>query len=54
MNRILFSREGEIRPAAVVAVGLILSAIAFDIHTLIANGPRRPSGCRARPPSSAP
>lgn len=37
MNRIVFSQEGEIRPAAVVGVGLILSAIAFAINTLIAN-----------------
>lgn len=37
MNRITFSREGEIRPAAVVLVGLVLSAIAFAINTLIAN-----------------
>ena len=37
MNRIAFSREGEIRPAAVVLVGLVLSAAAFAINTLIAN-----------------
>ena len=37
MNRIMFSREGEIRPAAVVLVGLVLSAMAFGINTLIAN-----------------
>ena len=37
MNRIMFSREGEIRPAAVVLVGLILSAMAFGTNTLIAN-----------------
>ncbi len=37
MNRIVFSQEGEIRPAAVVAVGLVLSAVAFAINTLIAN-----------------
>lgn len=37
MNRIVFSREGEIRPAVVVGLGLILSAVAFAINTLIAN-----------------
>ena len=37
MNRIVFSQEGEIRPAAVVGVGLVLSAVAFAINTLIAN-----------------
>jgi hypothetical protein len=37
MNRILFSGGGEIRPAAVVAVGLVLSAVAFGINMLIAN-----------------
>ncbi len=37
MNRIVFSREGGIRPAAVVGVGLILSAVAFALNTLIAN-----------------
>jgi hypothetical protein len=36
MNRIVFSREGEIHPAAVVLVGLILSAIAFALDMLIA------------------
>ncbi|QIN83497.1 hypothetical protein GBA63_13290 [Rubrobacter tropicus] len=36
MNRIVFSREGGIRPAAVVGVGLLLSAIAFAVNTLIA------------------
>ncbi|QIN80131.1 hypothetical protein GBA65_18195 [Rubrobacter marinus] len=36
MNRIMFSRGGEIRPAAVVVVGLLLSAIAFAVNTLIA------------------
>lgn len=37
MNRITFSRDGEIRPAAVVMVGLVLSAIAFALDMLIAN-----------------
>lgn len=37
MNRIAFDREGRIRPAAVVLVGLVLSAVAFAINTLIAN-----------------
>ncbi|QIN77440.1 hypothetical protein GBA65_01755 [Rubrobacter marinus] len=37
MNRIAFSPEGEIRPAAVVLVGLVLSAVAFAINTLIAS-----------------
>lgn len=37
MNRIVFSQEGEIRPAAVVGVGLVLSAVAFAINTLIAD-----------------
>lgn len=37
MNRIAFSKEGGIRPVAVVLVGLVLSAIAFAINTLIAN-----------------
>lgn len=36
MNRILFGREGEIRPASVVGVGLVLSALAFAVNTLIA------------------
>ena len=37
MNRIMFGREGGIRPAFVVGVGLILSAIAFAVNVLIAN-----------------
>ena len=37
MNRIAFSREGEIRPAMVVLVGLVLSAVAFAINMLVAN-----------------
>jgi hypothetical protein len=37
MNRIVFSREGGIRPAVVVGVGLLLSAIAFAVNMLIAN-----------------
>ena len=37
MNRIMFDAEGEIRPAAVVGVGLLLSAVAFAVNTLIAN-----------------
>ncbi len=37
MNRITFSREGEIRPTAVVLVGLVLSAIAFALDMLIAS-----------------
>ncbi len=37
MNCIVFSWEGEIRPAAVVGVGLLLSAIAFAVNALIAN-----------------
>lgn len=37
MNRIAFDREGQIRPATVVVVGLILSAVAFAVNTLIAN-----------------
>jgi hypothetical protein len=37
MNRITFNQEGEIRPAAVVLVGLVLSAIALTVNTLIAN-----------------
>jgi hypothetical protein len=37
MNRITFSPEGEIRPAAVVLVGLVLSAIALALDMLIAN-----------------
>ncbi len=36
MNRITFSQEGEIRPDAVVLVGLVLSAIAFALDMLIA------------------
>lgn len=36
MNRITFSQEGEIRPAAVVLMGLVLSAIAFALDMLIA------------------
>ena len=37
MNRITFSQEGEIRPAAVALLGLVLSAVAFAIDSLIAN-----------------
>lgn len=37
MNRIMFNERSEIRPAAVVGVGLILSAMAFAINTLVAN-----------------
>ena len=37
MNRITFSKDGAIRPATVVLVGLVLSAIAFALDTLIAN-----------------
>ena len=37
MNRITFSREGDIRPATVVLVGLTLSAIAFALDALIAS-----------------
>ncbi len=37
MNYIVFGRKGEIRPAGVVLVGLVLSAIAFAINALIAN-----------------
>ena len=36
MNRVVFSREGGIRPVAVVLVGLVLSAVAFAINTFIA------------------
>jgi hypothetical protein len=36
MNRITFSLEGKIRLAAVVLVGLILSAVAFALDMLIA------------------
>ena len=36
MSRIVFSQEGEIRPAAVVGVGLLLSAIAFAVNARIA------------------
>ena len=36
MNRIVFGREGGIRPVAVALVGLVLSAVAFGINTLIA------------------
>ena len=37
MNRIAFSTEGEIRPAVVVMVGIVLSAVAFGVNTLVAN-----------------
>lgn len=37
MGRIVFSQEGGIRPAALVGFGLVLSAVAFAINTLIAN-----------------
>jgi len=37
MNSITFDPEGRIRPAAVVLVGLVLSAVAFAIDSLIAN-----------------
>lgn len=36
MNRITFSPEGKIRPAAVALVGLALSAVAFALDMLIA------------------
>lgn len=36
MNRITFGPEGEIRPAAVALVGLVLSAVAFALDVLIA------------------
>ena len=36
MNRITFSSEGKIRLAAVVLVGLVLSAVAFALDMLIA------------------
>ena len=36
MNRITFSPEGKIRPAAVALVGLALSAAAFALDMLIA------------------
>ena len=35
MSRIVFGREGGIRPVAVVLVGLVLSAVAFAVNTLI-------------------
>ena len=37
MNRIMFNAEGGIRPSAVIGVGLLLSAVAFAVNTLIAN-----------------
>ena len=37
MNRVMFGREGDIRPAAVVGVGVLLSAIAFAVSMLVAN-----------------
>ena len=38
MNRIAFSKEGGIRPVAVVLVGLVLSAVAFALDwTIIRN-----------------
>lgn len=37
MNRITFNQSGDIRPGAVVLVGLVLSAIALTLDTLIAN-----------------
>ena len=36
MNRITFSPEGKIRPAAVVLVGLVLSAVAFALDIVVA------------------
>lgn len=36
MNRITFSQSGDIRPGAVVLVGLVLSAIALTLDMLIA------------------
>lgn len=36
MNRITFSKGGDVRPAAVVLVGLVLSAIALALDMLIA------------------
>jgi len=35
MNRIAFNREGEIRPASVVIIGLVLSTIAFALEWMI-------------------
>ncbi len=37
MSSITFGPEGRIRPAAVVRVGLVLSAVAFAIDALIAS-----------------
>ncbi len=37
MNRITFNQSGDIRPGAVVLVGLVLSAIALTLDMLIAN-----------------
>ena len=37
MNRITFNQEGRLRPAAMIGVGLVLSAVALAINTLIAN-----------------
>jgi hypothetical protein len=36
MNGITFSPEGKIRPAAVVLVGLVLSAVAFALDMVVA------------------
>jgi hypothetical protein len=35
MNRITFSKDGEIRPAVVVLVGMVLSTIAFALDSMI-------------------
>jgi hypothetical protein len=35
MNRIVFCKEGEIRPVAVVLMGTVLSTIAFALDLMI-------------------
>jgi len=53
MNRITFNESGEIRGAAVVLVGLVLSAIALTLDMLIANAAPSFFGASGEVPRSA-
>ena len=54
MNRITFSKDGGIRPAAVVLVGLVLSAVAFALDALIANAAPSAFGAPGEVPAFGP
>ena len=51
MNRITFSKGGDIRPAAVILVGLVLSAIALALDMFIANAAPSFSGTPGEVPA---